>query len=274
MLRVDEILRAARASSEPAEAELLLAHVLGRPRSWLYAHGDATVPESQSARFDHLIERRRAGEPVAYLVGRRGFHDIELTVSPATLIPRAETELLVDLALARLPSARACAVADLGTGSGAVALALAKQRPRARVLATDASAAALEVAAANARELALDNVGFALGDWYQPLAGARFDLIASNPPYIAAADPHLGRGDLRYEPAAALASGPDGLEAIRVIAAGAATHLVAGGWLLVEHGLDQGAAVRELFAAAGLQAVTTDRDLEGRDRVTAGRRPD
>lgn len=272
MARIDSILRDARAGLEPGDAELLLCHALGRPRSWLYAHGDDELDAASAATFEALLARRRAGEPVAYLTGRRGFWSLELQVGPATLIPRAETELLVELALERLPLDRPLHVADLGTGSGAIALAIANERPLATVLATDASAAALDIAAANARALSLGNVGFRHGDWFAPLAGERYDLIASNPPYIAEDDDHLGRGDLRFEPASALASGTDGLDAIRVIAAAAPAHLHAGGWLLVEHGLDQGEAVRALFRAAGLVSVDTARDLEQRDRVTLGQR--
>ncbi|KGM56671.1 SAM-dependent methyltransferase [Lysobacter arseniciresistens ZS79] len=273
MARIDSILRDARAGLEPGDAELLLCHALGRSRSWLYAHGDDELDTASAATFEALLARRHAGEPVAYITGRRGFWSLDLQVGPATLVPRAETELLVELALQRLPLDRPLHVADLGTGSGAIALAIASERPRADVLATDASAAALDIAAANARALSLGNVGFRHGDWFAPLAGDRFDLIASNPPYIAEDDAHLGRGDLRFEPASALASGADGLDAIRVIAAAAPIHLLAGGWLLVEHGFDQGEAVRALFRAAGLVSVDTARDLEQRDRVTLGQRP-
>ncbi|MBJ7576165.1 peptide chain release factor N(5)-glutamine methyltransferase [Luteimonas sp. MC1828] len=269
---VDEALRAARARIAPEDALPLLLHVLGRSHGWLYAHGDAPLADADAARFDALVARREAGEPVAYLVGRRGFWTLDLTVTPDTLIPRPETELLVEQALARIPPGAATRVADLGTGSGAIALAIASERPQARVVATDRSAAALAVAGTNARALGLGNVEFREGDWFAPLAGECFELIASNPPYIVAGDPHLGRGDLRHEPAAALASGPDGLDAIREIVAAAPGHIVAGGWLLLEHGWDQGVAVGGLLAAAGFAEVATVADLEGRDRVTLGRR--
>jgi release factor glutamine methyltransferase len=223
--------------------------------------------------FETLVERRVAGEPVAYLTGRRGFWSFELQVTPDTLIPRPETELLVELALTHLPPDRVLQVADLGTGSGAIALALAHERPRAQVLATDASPAALDVARANATSLGNANSAFAQGDWCAALEQRRFDLIASNPPYIAAGDPHLALGDLRREPAAALASGVDGLDAIRRIVAGTRLHLVAGGWLLLEHGMEQGDAVRGLLRDAGFVDASTDRDLEGRDRVSSGRWP-
>lgn len=273
MPRIDELLRDARTGTEPGDAEALMAHALDRPPSWLYAHGDEMLDANTLATFQSLLARRRAGEPVAYLTGRRGFWRFELRVTPDTLIPRPETERLVELALERLPDDAAVEVADLGTGSGVIALALALERPRARVDAVDASAAALAVARGNAQALGLSNVRFRLGYWYAPLAGHRYDLIASNPPYIADDDPHLGQGDLRAEPRSALASGADGLDAIREIAAAARTHLRPGGWLLVEHGWTQGAAVRALFANAGLVEVETAQDLEHRERVTLGRAP-
>lgn len=271
--RLDTLLHAARARIGATDAEILLAHAVGKPRSWLFAHGDDAVPAATAAAFEALVQRRAAGEPVAYLTGQRGFWRFDLAVTPATLIPRPETELLVELALARLPSDRALRVADLGTGSGAIALAIASERPHVQVFATDASAEALAVAGANAQALRLANVGFRAGDWWAPLAGERFDLVASNPPYIALGDPHLEEGDLRFEPAPALSSGTDGLDAIRAIVAGAPAHLEAGGWLMLEHGWDQGAAVRALLAQAGFAEVATHRDLEDRDRVTLGRWP-
>ncbi len=256
-----------------ADAERLLAHALGHTRAWLYARPEHVPDAAQRARFAELVAARARGVPIAYLTGRRAFWSFELGVTPAVLIPRPETERLVELALARLPAHAECAVADLGTGSGAVALALAHERPRARVLATDASADALAVARANAERLGLANVEFAQGDWCAALGARRFDLIASNPPYVAAGDAHLARGDLRFEPAAALASSADGLDAIRAIAAAAPEHLMPGGWLLVEHGFDQGARVRALFAAHGLRDAATHRDLEGRERVTSASMP-
>lgn len=257
------------------EAELLLLHVLERPRSWLFAHATDPLAANDQAAFEALLARRVAGEPVAYLTGRRGFWTLDLEVDPATLIPRPETELLVELALERLPPDQVLQLADLGTGSGAIALALASERPRAQVLATDASPGALAVAARNAARHELDNVRFAEGghDWYAPLQGVRFDLIASNPPYIASNDPHLEQGDLRFEPSTALASGMDGLDDIRRIVDGGQAHLRPGGWLLIEHGWDQGAAIRALFEATGFAEVQTVQDLEQRDRITLGRRP-
>ncbi|WP_166210202.1 peptide chain release factor N(5)-glutamine methyltransferase [Cognatiluteimonas telluris] len=272
--RVDGLLRQACARIEAVDAQWLLAHVLARTPAWLYAHADAAVDADAAVRYDALVARRAAGEPVAYLTGTRGFWSFELAVTSDTLIPRAETELLVELALARLPRDRDLRVADLGTGSGAIAIALARERPRACVLGTDASDAALAVARGNARHLAVANLHFERGDWCAALGEARFDLVASNPPYIEAADPHLRQGDLRHEPIAALASGGDGLDAIRRIVADAPLHLVPSGWLLLEHGWTQGTAVRALLQEAGFEAVDTHRDLESRDRVSAGRWPD
>lgn len=272
------------------DAEVLLAHVVGRNRAWLIAHADDPLPEPLDAEFAGLVARRRKGEPVAYLTGRREFHGLAIAVDPAVLIPRPETETLVEFALARLPADRATRVLDLGTGSGAVALALAHTRPLAQVLATDRSRAAIDVARLNAGRLGLANVDFAYGDWYAALRARRhamrrakaragsavtaprtFDVIVSNPPYVAELDPHLAQGDLRFEPRRALAAGVDGLDALRAIVAGAPAHLVPGGWLVVEHGYDQARAVRALFSAAGLGDFTAARDLAGIARVAAGR---
>jgi release factor glutamine methyltransferase len=252
------------------EAELLLQHALDRSRAWLFAHADDTIDAAGAARFRALVSRRATGEPLAYVTGRREFWSLDLAVTPDVLIPRTETELLVELALQRIPDAAGCEVADLGTGTGAIALAIARERPRARVLASDLSYAALAVARGNAGRLAIGNIEFAEGDWCAALAGRRFDLIVSNPPYIAAADSHLGQGDLRFEPRAALASGADGLEAIRTIVYAAPAHLQSAGWLLLEHGFEQGRAVRELLEKSGFVEVFTALDLEQRERVSGG----
>ena len=226
--------------------------------------------------FLALARRRREGEPIAYLTGTREFWGLPLVVSPSVLIPRPETETLVELALARLPMDRDSRVLDLGTGSGAIALAIAHERPRATILATDVSADALDVARDNARRLGLANVEFAQSDWYDGLApasaGGAFDLIASNPPYIDAADPHLREGDIRHEPARALTPGGNGTAAIVRIVAGAHERLAPGGSLAVEHGHDQADAVRAMFAAAGFEEVVAVRDLAGIPRVVAGHR--
>lgn len=262
------IAEAAGLLGDRLEAELLLVHVLDKPRSWLIAHADDELGAAQASAYAVLVQRRRDGEPVAYITGRRGFWTLELEVTPATLIPRPETELLVELALARMtPTSR---VVDLGTGSGAIALAVARECPTASVVATDASIEALAVAERNAARHGIRNVRFMHGDWLAPLAGERFELIVSNPPYIEADDPHLAQGDLRFEPASALASGTDGLDDIRRIVAQARDHLAPGGWLLMEHGWNQGTAVREVLSAAGYREVFTEQDLEQRDRISGG----
>jgi release factor glutamine methyltransferase len=270
---VGELVRAASLRlSDCGESDGLLAHVLGVDRSWLIAHADDAVAADVAVEFRRLIARRAAGEPIAYLTGRCGFWTLDLEVTPATLIPRADTEVLVEQALGRLPVDCACTVADLGTGSGAVALAIASERPHACVVATDASETALAVARGNAGRLGLQRVTFLHGDWLAPVAAATFDLIVSNPPYVAAGDAHLGQGDLRFEPSTALAAGVDGLDAIRTIVRDARKRLVAGGCLLLEHGWDQGERVRALLEAGGYAEVFTARDLEARERVSGGRR--
>ncbi|MEW6693005.1 MAG: peptide chain release factor N(5)-glutamine methyltransferase [Pseudomonadota bacterium] len=258
--------------SPRADADILLAHVLGRPRSYLLAWPERELSPGQWTAFQALVERRARGEPVAYLTGSREFFGLDLAVSNAVLIPRPETELLVEAALERLPGGP-CMVADLGSGSGAIALAIAKMRPDARVVAVDASRQALEVARTNAERLGLRNVELREGDWCKGLADERFDMIVSNPPYICEDDPHLARGDVRFEPAMALASGADGLDAIRAIVACAPLHLSPGGWLLFEHGFDQAEAVAGLMRKAGFIDVESLRDLLGHGRVTLGRTP-
>lgn len=253
------------------EVELLLGHALGSDRAWLYAHADDPLDPAAAVRFHALRMRRAAGEPIAYLTGRREFWSLDLAVTPDVLIPRPETELLVELALRRIPQNVKVDIADLGTGSGAIALALAHERPLARVLATDCSVVALTVARGNAGRLGIANIEFKQGDWCATLGKRMFDLIVSNPPYIAEADSHLKQGDLRFEPRASLASGADGLEAIRRIVPDAFALLQPGGWLMFEHGLEQGIAVRDLLEKRGFAEVATDRDLEGRERVSSGR---
>ncbi len=268
-LSIDAVLRGASERIDNADARALLTHALQCTSAWLFAHGDEAIDDRALHRFETLLARREEGEPVAYLTGRRGFWSFDLIVSPHTLIPRPETERLVELALERVGTAPGLRIADLGTGSGAIALALAHERPQAQVVAVDVSEDALAVARANAHALQVNNIEFRCGDWLQPLAGERFDLIASNPPYIALGDAHLDA--LRYEPEPALSSGRDGLDAIRTIVRDAPAHLHAGGWLLLEHGRDQGEAVRALLQGAGFEHVQTHRDLEDRERVTQGR---
>ncbi len=250
------------------EAELLLGEVTGFDRARLLAWPDAALDTAARRRLDGLVERRSLGEPIAYILARQGFWTLDLVVTPDTLIPRPETELLVELALARLPAEAPLLIADLGTGSGAIAAALAAERPAWTLIATDRSLAALGVASANARRLGLANLHPLAGDWLAALAPGALDAIISNPPYIPAGDPHLDRGDLRREPASALAAGPDGLEAIRRIAATAAAHLRPGGLLALEHGYDQGGLVRGLLAEAGLTRIETLRDLAGHERTS------
>lgn len=267
---VDAALRDAARRIGRTDAQWLLLHVLGRSQAWLFAHADDALDARHAQAFEAVVARREAGEPVAYLTGRRGFRSLELEVAPGVLIPRPETELLVELALERIAPDREVRIADLGTGSGAIALAVASERPQASIVAVDASMEALSIATGNARRLGLANVSFHQGDWWQPLAGDRFDIVVANPPYISEGDPHLAEGDLRFEPAMALASGADGLDAIREIVAGAPPHLVARGWLLLEHGWEQGEAVRVLLQGSGFVDVETRRDLEDRERVTLG----
>jgi release factor glutamine methyltransferase len=252
------------------ERTILLAHALGMTRTMLLANPDYEVTPAIAAQFRQLADRRVRGEPTAYLTGTREFYSLELDVTPGVLIPRPETELLVDAALGSLDPSRSTAVLELGTGSGAIAIALARHRPRASIVATDVSAAALEVARSNAAKLGASNIEFVHSDWYASVPGDRFDLIVSNPPYVAESDPHLAAGDLRFEPRSALTAGPDGLSAIRRIVAGGAAKLAQGGRLMFEHGYDQGEAARTLMAAAGFAAVTTLADLAGHERVCTG----
>ena len=254
------------------ESELLLAQAVGRPRAYLFAHPEEALDEVCAGRFEALMARRVSGEPMAYITGEREFWSLPLRVTPAVLIPRPETEVLVEAAIARIPERAALRIADLGTGSGAIAIALASERPHCAVHATDISAQALAVAEANARRLGLENIHFHQGSWFEPLSGT-FDLIASNPPYVASGDPHLVEGDLRFEPNQALESGPGGLEAIAEITALAPHYLRAGGWLLTEHGQEQGPDCRALLESSGFEGIETLRDLEGSERVSLGTLP-
>ena len=249
------------------DAQLLLAHRLGRPRSWLLAHDDAPLAPADEQAFLQAVGQRAAGMPLAYLVGEREFHGLRFAVSPAVLVPRPDTEVLVDWALERLPMDSRASVLDLGTGSGAIAVTLAHRRPRAVVTATDVDAAALDVARSNAATLGAA-VRFEIGPWWQAVDARTFDLVVSNPPYIAGDDPHLPA--LAHEPRHALTPGGDGLDALRQIVAGAPAHLNPGCWLLLEHGHDQGAAVRALMHDAGLVGIQTRLDLAGLERCTGG----
>lgn len=261
---------AAASDSARLDAELLLSRVLGRGRASFRAHADERVLDEAAARFDALVARRAAGEPVAYLLGEREFWSLALEVAPGVLIPRPDTETLVAAALE--VGDGVTEAADLGTGSGAVALALASERPAWRIVATDADPVALGIARRNAARLGFERVAFALGDWCAALGARRFDLIVSNPPYVRTDDPHLTRGDLRAEPRRALVAGADGLDAIRAITACAPAHLTPGGRLLLEHGHDQAEAVAALLRDAGFTGIRHWQDLAGHTRVTGGTR--
>ena len=265
----------AQAGLEPPDARMLLAHVLGADRTWLIAHATDPLAATDIERFFALARRRRDGEPVAYLTGQREFWGLALAVDRSVLIPRSETETLVECALARLPLDRPVRVLDLGTGSGAIAIAIARERPQADIWATDQSQAALAIARTNAERMKLANVRWLQSDWYRDLPDReeRFDLIASNPPYVAANDPHLREGDLRFEPPAALVAGSDGLDALRIIIAGARERLAAGGSLVVEHGYDQAEPVLSLLREAGFSELESRRDLAGIPRIAAACMP-
>lgn len=272
-LRIDEALTSATQSlqgsseSPRLDAELLLARVLDVPRSYLFAHPEDCLDEAASIRFFAIIDKRLGGLPMAYITGEKEFWSMNLLVSPATLVPRPETEVLVEQALLRIPRNAALTVLDLGTGSGAIALAIARERTACHVTATDVSEAALLVARENARRLMLANVDFVSGSWCEPLAGRRFDIILSNPPYVAEGDAHLQ--NLRFEPLTALAAGEDGLDAIRQIAAQATDICAPGGWLMLEHGAEQAAAVALLLRQAGWGRIENATDLAGLPRVTS-----
>ena len=254
---------------DPLENRILLCHALGLTRIKLITDAERELDETEAARLAALVERRLGGEPIAYIVGQREFYGLPFHVTPAVLIPRPDTELIVELALERLaPRAR---LLDMGTGSGAIAVSVAHTRPDAQVTALDVSEEALAVARANAAANTT-TVRFLRSDWFTALQGESFDLIASNPPYIASSDEHLVQGDLRFEPSGALTDFADGLSALRTIISGAPAHLVQGGWLLLEHGYDQAQSVRALLTAAGYTEVQSWRDLAGIERVSGGRR--
>lgn len=255
------------------DAEVLLAHALGKDRTWLFTWPDKPLTESQQAQFDGLVGRRAAGEPVAYLLGYREFFGHRFMVSPATLIPRPDTELLVETMLAELNGQAPLTVADLGTGTGAIAISLALACPQWQLIAVDLTRDIVDLAARNCAALGATNVSLRQGNWLAPVA-ERLDAVVANPPYIRADDPHLLLGDVRFEPSSALVAGEDGLDDLRVIAAQSLEKLNPGGLLLVEHGYDQGEAVRALFSAAGFQQPRTLADLGGNDRVTLARMPD
>jgi len=275
MTIIASLLRNAQLPDSPTErldAELLLAAALGKSRSYLHTWPERIVSSEAAQVFADFLSRRRAGEPVAYILGQQGFWKLDLEVAPHTLIPRPDTELLVETALELLPATPA-RMLDLGTGTGAIALALASERPAWQVMAVDRIDAAVALAERNRQRLQLNNVHVRTSHWYDALDGERFDLIISNPPYIRAEDPHLVAGDVRFEPSSALVAGQDGLDDLRVIIAQAPGHLLPGGWLLVEHGYDQAADVRELLSQQGFGDVCSRIDLGGHERISLGRLP-
>jgi len=275
MTIIASLLRAADLPDSPTarlDAELLLAAALGKSRSFLHTWPERIVPSDAALKFAEYLQRRRGGEPVAYILGQQGFWKLDLEVAPHTLIPRPDTELLVEAALELLPAAPA-KVLDLGTGSGAIALALASERPAWSVTAVDRVLEAVALAERNRQRLHLNNATVLSSHWFSALEGQRFQLIISNPPYIASTDPHLVEGDVRFEPESALVAGIDGLDDLRLIVDQAPDYLEAGGWLMLEHGYDQAEAVRDLLQTRGFEAVHSRTDLGGHQRISLGRLP-
>lgn len=266
------VARLTQSDSARRDAEILLGFVTGRARTFLMAFGETLLTQQQQEQLERLLVRRESGEPVAYLIGEREFWSLPLSVSPATLIPRPDTECLVELALERLPSS-ACHILDLGTGTGAIALALASERPECAVTGVDLQPEAVALAQHNAQKLAIGNAQFLQGSWFAPLVGQTFALIASNPPYIDATDPHLAQGDVRFEPSSALVAQQHGLADLSAIVQQAPQYLQPQGWLLLEHGWQQGESVRALLQAAGFISIATRRDYGDNDRVTFGQWP-
>lgn len=263
-------LQLAASDSPRLDAEVLLCHATGFSRAHLFAWPEEQVKEPLVNLFRQLLSRRVEGEPVAHLTGLREFWSLELEVTPDTLIPRPDTELLVEQALEIIPEKAAWDIADLGCGSGAIALAIARERPNCRVMAVERSEKAFEVARRNGQRLGFTNVTFRKGNWFEPLAGETFELIVSNPPYIASSDPHLSLGDVRFDPQSALVSGEDGLDDIRYLIVSAHGYLKPGGWLMVEHGFEQGEIVMQLFQEQGFRSVADIRDYQGHGRVAIG----
>ncbi|MFJ1338801.1 peptide chain release factor N(5)-glutamine methyltransferase [Pseudomonas caricapapayae] len=273
MTIIASLLRAAELPDSPTarlDVELLLAAAIGKSRSYLHTWPERIVSSEAALTFAEYLQRRRSGEPVAYILGQQGFWKLDLEVAPHTLIPRPDTELLVETALELLPLTPV-RVLDLGTGTGAIALALASERGQWQVVAVDRVLEAVALAERNRQRLQLNNVQVRSSHWFDSVAGERFDLIVSNPPYIAAEDPHLVAGDVRFEPSSALVAGADGLDDLRIIISQAPAHLLPGGWLLLEHGYDQAAAVRELLAQHDFEQIESRIDLGGHERISLGR---
>ncbi|QXG41997.1 peptide chain release factor N(5)-glutamine methyltransferase [Pseudomonas viridiflava] len=273
MTIIASLLRSAELPDSPTarlDAELLLAAALGKPRSFLHTWPERIVSTEAALAFAGYLQRRRTGEPVAYILGQQGFWKLDLEVAPHTLIPRPETEMLVEAALELVPAFAPAQVLDLGTGTGAIGLALANDRQQWKITAVDRVPEAVSLAERNRQRLQLDNAEVLNSHWFSALEGRQFDLIISNPPYIAETDPHLSMGDVRFEPGSALTAGPDGLDDLRTIISEAPVHLTPGGWLLLEHGYDQGPAVRELLIRHGFERIQTRRDLGEHERITFG----
>lgn len=273
MTIIASLLRSAELPDSPTarlDAELLLAAALGKPRSFLHTWPERIVSTEAALAFAGYLQRRRTGEPVAYILGQQGFWKLDLEVAPHTLIPRPDTEMLVEAALELVPAFAPAQVLDLGTGTGAIGLALANDRQQWKITAVDRVPEAVALAERNRQRLQLDNAEVLNSHWFSALEGRQFDLIISNPPYIAETDPHLSMGDVRFEPGSALTSGPDGLDDLRTIISEAPAHLSPGGWLLLEHGYDQGPAVRELLIRHGFERIQTRRDLGEHERITFG----
>ncbi|WP_449122026.1 peptide chain release factor N(5)-glutamine methyltransferase [Pseudomonas viridiflava] len=276
MTIIASLLRSAELPDSPTarlDAELLLAAALGKPRSFLHTWPERIVSTEAALAFSGYLQRRRTGEPVAYILGQQGFWKLDLEVAPHTLIPRPETEMLVEAALELVPAFAPTQVLDLGTGTGAIGLALANDRRQWKITAVDRVPEAVELAERNRQRLQLDNAEVLNSHWFSALEGRQFDLIISNPPYISEADPHLSMGDVRFEPGSALTAGPDGLDDLRTIISEAPAYLSPGGCLLLEHGYDQGPAVRELLIRHGFERIQTRRDLGEHERITFGCMP-
>jgi len=278
MATISELLQKAEQRINPSDtarldAEILLCDVMQFNRSKIYAHPQQLIPDDKSVLFKSLIEQRRQGHPIAHLTGKKEFWSLELAISKETLIPRPETECLVETALRMIPDEVSFSILDLGTGSGAVAIAIASERPNSKIVATDINSDALDLAKENANTHQLNNIQFLFSDWYKSIPSQSFDLIVSNPPYIKQNDEHLSQGDVRFEPELALAAGADGMQAINMILENAKRYLASDAYLLIEHGYDQKSLVQDAFLKRDFRQVKTFQDLSGQDRITHGQSP-